>query len=276
MRVNILCPQWGHEHLDIAEFVEKVKAAGYDGIDTWVPAEKSQRTRLLRCMEEYELVMVAHQYRASGSGIAEYCRDFEYHLNEAMELQPVLINSHSGRDWFTLEQQLAVIDTAAEFETMNGCRVVHETHRGRLGFCPAAFYELAIRKPDMRITADFSHWVCVTESYLEGFSEILSLAIDRTSHVHARVGFPQGPQVPDPRLPQWAEAWHHFTNWWEEIVSRSIRRGNAMLTITPEFGPPPYMWTDSIYHQPIANQWDINLYIQHWFRNHFATTISND
>ncbi len=32
------------------------------------------------------------------------------------------------------------------------------------------------------------------------------MVIESTVHVHARVGYEQGPQVPDPRLPEWRYA----------------------------------------------------------------------
>jgi hypothetical protein len=34
MKIKILSPQWGHEHLDMATFLAKIKNAGYDGVDT--------------------------------------------------------------------------------------------------------------------------------------------------------------------------------------------------------------------------------------------------
>jgi sugar phosphate isomerase/epimerase len=275
MNVKLLCPQWGHEQLAIELFVEQVKATGYDGIETWVPEDSRQRKQLKQKLEEYSLVFVAHQFRATGSAGKNYCRSFQYHLSQAMELEPIQINSHSGHDWFDFDQQLEVIDVAAEFEISQKIRVLHETHRGRMGFSPAAFYALATARPAMRITADFSHWVCVTESYLEGFSDIISLAMDRTSHIHARVGFPQGPQVPDPRLPQYQEAWKQFTGWWTEILIRSYRRKETLLTITPEFGPPPYMWTNAL-NRPVASQWEINKYIHDWFRTKIASINSNE
>ncbi len=62
----------------------------------------------------------------------------------------------------------------------------------------------------MKINADFSHWVCVTESYLENFQDELNEAIYRAEHIHARVGFTQGPQIPDPGLPAWQEPVQFF------------------------------------------------------------------
>ena len=270
MQLLLLCPQWGLEHLDLEDFIIRVKEAGYDGIDTWAPGTIAERRRLLRLLEEYKLVMVSHQHQAAGSGIDAWCRDFDRQLSIASELNPVLINSHSGRDSFTFDEQLQVIDTAAGFEERTGFTVAHETHRGRMGFCPGNFDQLLRARPAMRITADLSHWVCVTESYLEHFREVVDIAIRSTVHVHARVGFPEGPQVPDPRAAQYAEAWLNFTGWWTRIISACAGRGDRQLTITPEFGPPPYMWTNVADAQPVASQWDVNLYIREWFKSQFS------
>jgi len=136
MELKILCPQWGHENLDLEDFFTHVKTAGYDGVDTWLPEDRAGRTRFIRLMNEYGLLMVSHQHQAKGNNIVEFCKSFEYYLNLSLESGPVLINSHSGRDFFSVEQQLRVIDTAENFSVKNNIRVAHETHRGRIGFSP--------------------------------------------------------------------------------------------------------------------------------------------
>ena len=45
MKLLILCPQWGHEHLPLEDFFSKVKKAGYDGIDTWVSEDINERKK---------------------------------------------------------------------------------------------------------------------------------------------------------------------------------------------------------------------------------------
>jgi hypothetical protein len=262
MQVKILCPQWGHEHLAIDAFFTKVKAADYDGVDTWMSESVAERKKFIRLLDEYGLSIVSHQHQAQGRDIAQFCQSFEYYLNISMECNPVLINSHSGRDFFTLDEQLRVIDTAENFAAKKNIRVVHETHRGRLGFSPGNAIELFRLRPDMKITADFSHWVCVTESYLEGFQDILWEAMSRTEHIHARVGFTQGPQIPDPRNIFWQNEVQFFLKIWQGIAEDKRSMGNDLLTITPEFGPPPYMWTNNTDNEPIASQWDINVYMK--------------
>lgn len=261
LKTYLLCPYWGSEHLDLEAFLYKAKGEGYDGVDMWVPESKQQRIRLLNLLEQYNLKIVSHQHQADGKDIHEFCRSFHYYLNVAAEVNPIIINSHSGRDYFCLEDQLRILDTAAAFEVQNDYKVAHETHRGRMLFCPAAAQTLFDLRPELKITADFSHWVCVTESYLENFESIMTEAIKRTIHVHARVGFPEGPQVPDPRQIQYREALACFTRLWSRILETRAQN-DSVITFTPECGPPPYMWTHLDNNLPVASQWEVNLYIR--------------
>jgi sugar phosphate isomerase/epimerase len=268
MQLKILCTQWGHEHLEIEDFFIKVKEAGYDGIDTWMPENKKERETFIKLLHNYGLSIVSHQHQAKGSSRKEFGQSFEYYLNMAMECDPILINSHSGRDFFSTEEQLAVIDIAENFSIKNNITIAHETHRGRIGFSPGNANDLFRLRPGMKITADLSHWTCVTESYLENFKEIVSEAIARTEHIHARVGFTEGPQVPDPRLPFWQQQVTFFLNIWQQMVDHKKASGAKELTITTEFGPPPYMWTSLTDNEPIASQWDINVFMRSLLLKH--------
>ncbi|HAS19048.1 MAG TPA: xylose isomerase, partial [Flavobacteriaceae bacterium] len=44
--------------------------------------------------------------------------------------------------------------------------------------------------------------------------------LNRTEHVHARVGFEEGPQVNDPQAPEWKKALERHLNLWETIAKR--------------------------------------------------------
>ena len=270
MELKILCPQWGQEHLETEAFFSKVKEAGYDGVDTWVPDEREERKRFIRLLNEYDLEMVGHQHQAKGNTIDDFCESFEYYLELSLESNPILINSHSGRDYFTLEQQLKVIDVAENFVRKNNIRIAHETHRGRVGFGPVNSRELFKLRPNMKITADLSHWVCVTESYLENFKEEVDEAIKRTEHIHARVGFTEGPQIPDPCSPYWKAEVDFFLKLWKRMIDYQRSIGTEVFTITPEFGPPPYMWTSPEDDAPLADQWDVNVFMKDLLREKFC------
>jgi hypothetical protein len=125
-------------------------------------------------------------------------------------------------------------------------------------------------RPDLLLTADFSHWVCVTESMLENFTGPLGVAIGRARHVHARVGYEEGPQVPDPRAPEWEETTGRHLQWWDRIVEGRRGYGAAMLTFTTEFGPPPYMPREPFTQRPVADQFEINCYMKDLLRERYG------
>ena len=270
MQLKILCPQWGQRHLDTEAFFTKVKEAGYDGVDTWIPEDREERKDFIRLPGEYDLDMVSHQHQASGNSMDDFCKSFEYYLELSLVSNPILINSHSGRDYFTLEQQLKVIDVAEKFGAKNNIRIAHETHRGRNGFGPVNSRELFKLRPNMKITSDLSHWICVTESYLEHFKEEVDEAIKRPEHIHARVGFEEGPQVPDPRSPFWKEQVDFFLKLWERVIHHQRSIGTKVFTITPEFGSPPYMWTSPEDNAPLADQWEVNVFMKDSLRERFS------
>ena len=269
MEIKILCPRWGQEHLDIREFTSRIKEAGYDGIETWLPEEAPARKKLFDELEQKELLLITHQHQAHGAGFSDFKDSFRHYLRLSAEGNPLLINSHTGKDYFTPAQNLELIDIAAGFTAARNIAVVHETHRGRMGFGPTSAKEYFDARPDLTLTADLSHWVCVTESFLENFAAILEETIARTRHIHARIGFEEGPQVPDPRAPEWLPATDHFFGWWDRIVDSRRRAGAPLLTFTTEFGPPPYLPTIPFTLQPVADQFEINCYMKDRLRQRY-------
>ncbi len=262
MEIKILSPLWGHEHLAYQAFLEKVRQAGYDGFDLWLPDSKADQGMLLDFLQRHEMIWVAHQHAAYGSSFNRFKRSFAEQLKRCAAAKPLLINSHSGKDYFSLEQQLTLIDVAAEISTGSGVPILHETHRARLGYAPQNMELLFHERQDFLITADFSHWTCVTESMLENFDVLLTEAIARTRHVHARVGYQQGPQIPDPRAPQWHDAVSTFLSWWDRVVAANKERGAEFLTFTTEFGPIPYMPVLPFSGNPVANQFEVNCFMK--------------
>jgi hypothetical protein len=271
MEIKILSPQWGNEHLELKTFLDKIKAAGYDGVDTWIPTGLDEKRILFDYLQQHEMYMVSHQHRAEGSTFKKFKGSYIKNLYECAEPKPLLINSHTGRDYFSLQQNLELVDAAREFSAKTGITVAHETHRGRLGYSPQMISTVFEQRDDFCITADFSHWVCVTESMLENFTGILDEAIKRSRYIHARVGFEQGPQVSDPRAPEWKYALDKFLFWWDKIVVVNKLLGCKTLPITTEFGPVPYMPTIPFTGEPVADQFVINNFMKVLLRDRYIS-----
>jgi hypothetical protein len=117
-------------------------------------------------------------------------------------------------------------------------------------------------RPHIKLTADFSHWCCVHESLLKDQHERVQRASEHAHYIHARVGHAQGPQVTDPRAPEWKAAVEAHVGWWQQIVDIRAQSGAETLYICTEFGPPDYMVQQPYTRMPIADQWKINLYMK--------------
>ncbi|MDN5287991.1 MAG: Xylose isomerase domain protein barrel [Mucilaginibacter sp.] len=269
MEIKILSPLWGHEHLALKVFLDKIKTAGYDGIDTWVPDNLNDKRVLFDYLQQHEMYIVTHQHSAKGCTFNEFKESFIKNLYKCAEPRPLLINSHTGRDYFSLQQNLELVDAAQEFSEKTGINVAHETHRGRVGYSPQMISTLFEMRSAFQITADFSHWVCVTESMLENFTATVDEAIKRSRHIHARVGFEQGPQVADPRAPEWKYALNKFLGWWDKIVVVNTQINTKILPVTTEFGPVPYMPTIPFTSKPVADQFTINNFMKDLLNNRY-------
>jgi hypothetical protein len=90
--------------------------------------------------------------------------------------------------------------------------------------------------------------------------EKLEPAISRTVHMHGRVGFEEGPQVPHPAAPEYRYALEKFESWWDRMFAARRANGAEVQTFTPKFGPPGYMQRLPFTRQPLADLFEVN----HW------------
>ena len=147
-----------------------------------------------------------------------------------------------------------------------------ETHRGRYSYSPWLMRDVLLALPELRITADFSHWCVVSERFvLDDEPELLALTAKHVHHIQPRVGYNQGPQVPDPRAPEYAEALEHHERWWSVLWDGMAARGYSKFTATPEFGPDGYLQCAPFTRKPVADLWELNTWIGHRQRERFNT-----
>jgi hypothetical protein len=182
--------------------------------------------------------------------------------------RPLYINCHSGKDYFSYDQGKAFINHTSALSKSTGIRICHETHRSRLLYSAPVARNYMENISDLRVTFDVSHWCNVHESLLSDQEETLNMTLQRVDHVHARIGHPEGPQVNDPRAPEWEAAVKAHLGWWDKIVGIKKQKGET-LTVLTEFGPPDYMPTLPYTRQPLADQWAVNVYMMHLLRNRY-------
>lgn len=273
MKIKFFCPRWGSEKIPWNEFCEKVKAAGFHGIETPVPLNDFEKKEIAYQLKKYHLSLIGQYYQSFEKNFAENVKNFKTHLENIASLQPSLIDSQTGKDFFSLKENKELFELAEAVSKERGILIAHETHRNKALFAAHITKQLLIENPGIYITADFSHWCNVSESLLEQQQEAMQIAICRTVHIHARVGHAQAAQVSDPRAPEWEVELKAHLAWWDQIVECRAAKGADLLTITPEFGPIPYMQTKPFSNEPLADQWDINVYILNLLKDRYKAFI---
>ena len=243
--------------------IEQIAGAGYDGVEGFIGATDLSAAQVSARVAQSGLKLIM-------AGQVDSKDALDPTLKALAEYAPIKIGIHSGRDSFSREQGRAFFEEALRLEQQIGIPVSHETHRGRMFFTPwdTAFY---LREfPTLKIVADYSHWVNVCERLPNDQQAALDIANARTFHIHARVGYEEGPQVPDPSAPEYAAqlAWHEVQ--WLAIAYQRALAGDALLTVTPEYGPPMYLHTLPHTNVPVADLWKVCLWGARRFRQMFA------
>jgi hypothetical protein len=174
--------------------------------------------------------------------VKAYCAIWAAQLRECAELRSVLkgVTSHTGKDYFSEAEADEHFEFCVALEKELAIEVNHETHRARILYSPWVVPRILARHPELRLCADLSHFSNVAESgpHEPEMNKVVALLAPRVRHVHARVGFEEGPQILDPRLPQWAPYLEGYMLWWRAIYEHSKLRGDLEFSSTPEFGPP--------------------------------------
>lgn len=271
MELKFFCPRWGSEELDWDSFCHKAKAAGYEGVEAGLPPEEKEKQEMKSALDKYGLLLIGQYWQSFEKDFKAHKASFIQHLQRLASFSPIKIDAQTGKDYFSFFENKELFEAAAAFTRESGIVVAHETHRNKALFAAHITRQYLEKIPALSITADFSHWCNVAESFLEDQPEALRIAIEHSIHIHARVGHPQAAQVTDPRLPEWQTALQQHLTWWKGIVQHHQRTKAAFLTITPEFGPAPYMPLAPRTLAPLADQWEINVWMMNYLRSHLLT-----
>lgn len=273
MEIKYICTYWGCEHLSAKEFLSNVMQNGYDGVEINFPddelfiVEFNAELERIRNTINPNFIFIAQQVLPNKKEtVNEYIDRITQRLEFIIQLKPNYINSHTGKDFFDFSDNCKIIEVCNQLTRVSGIPIWHEIHRGRFSFHLKTLVSYLDIFPKINLIADFSHFCVVSESDLHDQYDLLSKIYPNIKHIHARIGFEQSPQVNNPFAPEWKTYLEQYLSWWKEIIAIHKNKKSAICTITPEFGPFPYMPQEPFTKKPLSNQWEINLQMKNYLQ----------
>ena len=260
MRIDFYCPRWGSENIDWPTFARQIKTDGFAGVEVFPLGNIAKNGDMVDTLSDMGLsYILLHAELEEGANFTRYLDALERNLYTLLSYQrnaakPRFIVSQTGREYYTKAQMEVCFELCDRISRESSIPIIQETHRNKWSYAAHVVKDYLSAFPRLELALDLSHWVCVSESYLEDQQETVDLAIQHTKHVHARVGHPQGPQVTDPRAPENQPALNHHLAWWDRWIDHLERLNRPCATITPEFGPYHYMSYVPHTTEPLSDQ----------------------
>jgi len=275
MRLECFKTLWGHTGT-FSQACQQAVDAGFAGVEGPAPETPRERQAWQQALENAELQYIA-EICTAGSWVPDRAATVQQHLDslergleQAISLSPLLVNCLGGCDAWEEERSLEFFSGAMRLARQFNASISFETHRGRSFFNPWVTARICAQLRELRLTADFSHWCVVCERLMDVEQDVLDQLCDRVLHIHARVGYEQGPQVSDPRLLRYRSALESHRRWWRRIWEGQRRQGFTRSTLTPEFGPDGYQQVDAVTGSPVGNLWEINQWMARDQRKQFG------
>lgn len=274
MELKLFKTLWGH-HGTLNSAIEEALHAKFDGIEGPAPTDKNALAQFKSAMSYTGLDYIAEITTAGSyvpdrhATLAQHVESFKYKLDKSMALNPLFITCLGGCDAWPENQSINFFGQAMAVAKDAGITVSFETHRGRSFFNPWTTERIVEQLPEIRLTCDFSHWCVVCERLMDSEIETIKKLAPHAHHVHARVGYDQGPQVPNPAAPEYQSELKAHQSWWEIIWQSQNQRGYDVTTMTPEFGPDGYLHLMPFSKEPVADLWEINQWMAKTEREHF-------
>lgn len=259
---------------DLETALTDVASGVFDGIEGPVPSDLAARRMFTARLQATNTRFIAEivtggDYVPIDRSETRHLDDFTRGLEHAGEAGARFATVLAGCDAWPIARSVEFLGRAIEIADHAAIAVSFETHRSRPTFNPWATIELLREVPALQLTCDFSHWCCVCERLvLDDDPELLALVARRTAHIHARVGYAQGPQVPHPAAPEFRPALEAHERWWAAIVAAHADGGP--VTVTPEFGPDGYLQAAPFTGRPVADLNEINRWMAARLRQRFG------
>ena len=253
----------GQKEWTLDEKCAHVKDAGFESIECWLSDE-----------DESE---VSQALQRHGLGIVLGHRPFSLDtvratIERAKRVNAEFIFAQPASAFTPFDEIVTLVTEGRKIANDAGVHFWVETHRNNWTENLPQTLQLIEAVPDIRFTADLSHFIVVGEFYGwedEGAIERLRPVLERSSHAHGRIS--NGEQVQVDVGDGSGQTAQFFVSLWTEML-RAWRKDAGpgdIFPFAPELGPPRYAitlpdgrefsdrWTQSlVIKQLIESAWE--------------------
>ena len=201
-------------------------------------------------------------------------RAYEDNLQRLQSLKPLFITCLGGCDAWEISESISFLRKAIDLANEAGIEISFETHRGRIFFNPWITQRIVQVIPGLKLTCDFSHWCVVCEGLQKTETDIIHSLAANAWHIHGRIGYDQGPQVPDPRTDLYKNDLDKHCEWWQWIWNEHARQCREVTTVTPEFGRDGYEYRDTMAGSALIDVDEINSWLAQNLRSRFKMPVA--
>ena len=200
-------------------------------------------------------------YPIKSKDLKVHLDDLKAKLEHSITWNPVLINSHSGTDYWPLEKNIEFFleanNISEQFLDKSKIELFHETHRQRVLFSPFRSFEIMQKVANIKLTLDLSHWIISSERLLceesdYYWKDLETYLIKNTGLIHARISTTNNIQVVDPEFYKEYEVYFYY--FWKKIIENSSR---DIIYVDYEYGPDPYLFINPKDNKPIKDITDL-------------------
>src|SRR5829696_2220844 len=146
-------------------FLQRVVASGFEATEIFLGSLPESPVDIARLHTTYELRLIG-QILTQGQSYQEHIQSLESQFEFAAQCQVAFINSHAGRDIFSFAENIQIFQRVIELSQNSQIPILIETHRGRPTYSAIETRKYLEALPELRLCADFSHWMVVHESGL--------------------------------------------------------------------------------------------------------------
>ncbi len=242
------------------EKFSRVKEAGFEAVECWLSDADEAETKAALERHSLRLILGHRPFKIE---------DTKATIERAVRLGADFVFAQPASAFHSLDDIAQLVTEGRKIANDNGLAYFVETHRNNFTENLPQTLQLIERVPEIRFTADLSHFVVVGEFYgweAEGALERMAPVLERAAHIHGRIS--NGEQVQVDVGDGSGETAQFFVRLWTHIM-RAWKNGAVagdVLPFTSELGPPRYAitlpdgrefsdrWTQSLVMKQLAEQ----------------------